>query len=619
MNCTREAERPEGTWTMAAKSRRRSTEWDLSALFSGDGDARIEGNMKTVERESYRFIRKWKGRADYLSSPRVLKQALDEYEGWRRKCGVDGDAGYYFWLRTEQDQNSPTLKARFNKIEEFSRRIENDMQFFHLRIAKIPPRRRNGFLTFPGLAPYRHFLERIFAEARYLLSEPEERVLNLKSSTSYSNWIKMTFGFLSREEGRLLLEGGGAGTRTFSEILSLMNSREKRVRDSAARTFNAILARHVDVAEAEINSVLAHKRTDDELRKVSRPDLSRHIADDVDSAVVDALVKTVSGKFDISARFYRLKARLMGVRRLKYHERNVPYGKIVVKYSYSAACRLISRVLRNLDAGFATIFEGFLSSGQIDVYPRKGKAAGAFCAHHLISQPTYILLNHSDELGDVLTLAHELGHGINNELIRKRQNALNFGTPTSTAEVASTFMEDFVLQEIIGKADDESRLAIMLKKLDDDVSTIFRQIACYLFEAELHAEFRKQGYLSKDEIGRMFGRHMSAYMGDAVEQSKGSENWWVYWNHIRYFFYVYSYAGGLLISKSLQNSVKVDPLFIAKVKDFLSAGLSDAPRNIFLKLGIDIGDDSFWEGGLAEVEHLLLETEQLARRLGKIR
>ncbi len=604
---------------MAKKDKTGRNEWDLSPLFSGDGDPRIEKEMQRVETESYRFIRKWKGRRDYLFEPRVLREALGEYERWSRTCGFDGDAGYYFWLRTEQDQNSPELKARFNKVEEFSRRIENDMKFFQLRIGKIPRRRQSEFLANRGLAPFRHFLERIFAEAKYLLSEPEERILNLKSSTSYSNWIKMTFGFLSREQRRVLIEGGGTGMRTLPEILSLLSSRERKVRDSAARTFNAILAGYTDVAEAEINSVLANKRTDDELRKVSRPDLSRHIEDDVESKVVDALVETVSGKFDIPARFYRLKARLMGVRRLRYHERNVPYGKIGAKYSFAASGDLILRVLRNLDVDFPAIFESFLAKGQIDVYPRKGKAGGAFCAHHLMSQPTYILLNHTDELSDVLTLAHELGHGINNELIRKRQNALNFGTPTSTAEVASTFMEDFVLQEIIGEADDESRLAIMMKKLDDDVSTIFRQIACYMFESELHAEFRKKGYLSKDEIGKMFGRHMAAYMGDAVEQSKGSENWWVYWNHIRYFFYVYSYAGGLLISKSLQNSVKADPRFIVKVKDFLSAGLSDSPRNIFLRLGIDIGDAVFWERGLTEVDHLLRETESLARGLGKIR
>jgi oligoendopeptidase F len=235
-----------------------------------------------------------------------------------------------------------------------------------------------------------------------------------------------------------------------------------------------------------------------------------------------------------------------------------------------------------------------------------------------MSQPTYIFLNHTDKLRDVLTLAHELGHGINNELMREKQNALNFGTPTSTAEVASTFMEDFVLQEILKGAGDEQRLAIMVMKLNDDISTIFRQVACYTFEQELHSAFRQKGYLSKEEIGKIFRKHMSAYMGDSVEQSKGSENWWVYWSHIRYFFYVYSYASGLLISKSLQYSVKKNPGFINNVKEFLSAGLSDSPKNIFRKLGIDITDITFWDKGLNEMESLLEETTVLARKLGKI-
>jgi oligoendopeptidase F len=333
---------------------------------------------------------------------------------------------------------------------------------------------------------------------------------------------------------------------------------------------------------------------------------------------VDTLIETVSERFDISAAFYKLKARLLKVKKLRYHERNIEYGTISRRYPYETAVKLIMKVLANLDQTFAGILDGFIRNGQFDVYPRKGKAGGAFCAHNLISQPTYILLNHTNRLNDVLTLAHELGHGINNELIRGKQHSLHFGTPISTAEVASTFMEDFVLQEIMRKADDELRLSIMMMRLNDEVSTIFRQVACYRFEQELHEQFRKSGYLSKEEIGRLFQKHMKSYMGASVEQSPGSENWWVYWGHIRSFFYVYSYASGLLISKSLQNSVKEDPRFIGKVKEFLSAGLSDSPKNIFLGVGIDITDKGFWDKGIEEVERLLNETERLARELRKI-
>ncbi len=595
------------------------TDWNLNPLFAGDNDPRMGKKRKILERESYAFINAWKDRTDYLEDPVALRQALDHYESWQRRFGTDGDEGYYFLLRTHQDQNDPKLKARFNKIEEFSRKVENDSQFFRLRIAGIKREDQTKFLHHDALKRYRHFLERIFAESRYHLSEPEEKILNLKSATSYSNWTKMTAGFLSKEECPVVMEDGRKKTRPFAEIIGLMNSRKKRTRDSASEAFNAILSRNVDVAEAELNSVLANKKIDDELRGAPRPDSLRHLSDDIESEIVDTLIGSVSGRFDISSFFYKLKAGLFKVRKLKYHERNVEYGDVAKRYPYEKSVNLVHGVLKRLDDQFADIFEGFIENGQIDAYPGKGKDSGAFCTHHLITQPTYILLNHTCKLHDVLTLAHELGHGINNELIKEKQHALDFGTPTSTAEVASTFLEDFVLEDILREADDELRLAIMMAKLNDDVSSIFRQVACYRFEQDLHGEFRKKGYLSKEEIGKLFQKHMAAYMGPAVEQSPGSENWWVYWHHIRYFFYVYSYASGLLISKYLQNTVKKDPAFIGKVKEFLSAGLSDSPKNIFGRLGIDITDKTFWDSGLDEVENLLRETTLLAVRLGKIR
>ena len=593
--------------------------WDLKPLFLSDDDPRIGAQKKLIEKKNYAFINKWKPRKDYLKDPAVLREALDEYELLMRTCSTDGDPGYYFWLRNQIDRNNPALKAQFNKIEEFSKKIGNDIQFFHLRIAKIPLSLQKRFLAFKGLRKYGHYLARIFAESRYMLSEPEEKIMNLKASTSYGNWVRMTSDFLSREERRVLLEDGSYDVKPLPDISSLTKSRSRKVRDTAAKAFNDIMNKNVDIAEIEINSILANKKVDDELRGVERPDLLRHISDDMESETVDILIRAVSERFDISRRFYELKAELLGVRTMRYHERNVEYGSIETSYPYDRAVRLTKKVFAGLDRQFSDILDRFIAHGQFDVYPRKGKGGGAFCAHYLISQPTYILLNHTGKLSDVLTLAHELGHGINNELIREKHHALNFGTPTSTAEVASTFMEDFVLKEILRQADDELRLSIMMMKLNDEVSTICRQVACYQFEQELHRIFREKGYLSKQEIGRIFQGHMAAYMGKAVEQSEGSENWWVYWSHIRQFFYVYSYAGGLLISKSLQNSVHKDRKFIVKVKEFLSAGLSDSPKNIFMRLGIDIGDRGFWDRGLDETEALLQDTRELAVKLKKIR
>ena len=596
----------------------KQTTWNLALLFSGDDDPKMAEDRKMVEEKSYQFIEKWKNKKEYLSDPALLAEALSEYEEWQRNYGTDGKEGFYFWLRTSQDNNDPKIKAKFNKISDFSKKIHNDMMFFELGIAKIPESEQKRFLEAEELKDYKHFLENIFQNAKYLLSEPEEKILALKSDTSHSNWVDMTEAFLAKEEREVEQKDGKKEIKNFSELLSLISDKDKKARDAAAAALNDILEKNADVAEYEINSVLADKKTNDELRKMPRPDTSRHISDDIDSEVVDVLLDAVTSEFDIAKRFYELKAKLFGVKKLQYHERTVPYGKVEKEYSYEEAVDLVHGVFVGLDQKFADIFKEFVEGGHIDVFPKKGKSSGAFCAYHLPSQPTYLLLNHTGKLRDVTTIAHEVGHGINDEMMKEKQNALNFGTPMSTAEVASTFMEDFVTQEILKEADDELRLSLTMSKLDDEISTIFRQVACYNFEKELHETFRKEGYLSKEDIGRIFQKHMSSYMGDFVEMSEGSQNWWVYWSHIRNFFYVYSYASGLLISKFMQSEVKKDHSFIEKVKDFLSAGLSDSPKNIFAKMGIDITDRKFWEEGVKETEKLLKETEELARKLGKI-
>lgn len=591
--------------------------WDLSPLYASDNDPQIESSLKEVEAANNRFIKKWQNRDDYLTDETVLKPALDEYEKLERNYGTDGKAGYYFSLRLSQNQTDPQIRGRVNQIMEFGNRIRNEIRFFELRLAKINPQTQRLFLRSQLLKPYQHFLERLFEESKHLLSDQEEKILTLKYPTSYFNWVHMLDGFLAKEEAEVLLEDGKTANKNFSEILSLINSPKKRVRDKAGQAFNQILAKYLDVAESEINSVLANKKVDDELRLFTRPDASRILADDYDTETVDTLVKAVSSHFQIAQKYYELKAKLLKLPKLAYHERNVPFGKVNKKYSFEDSTKLVYEVLNSLDPEFGEIFLRFVENSQYDVYPAKGKRGGAFCAYGLISQPTYLLLNHTDLLQDVLTLAHETGHGINDELM-KTQNSLNFGTPLSVAEVASTFMEDFVLERILKEADDELKLTIMMTKLNDDVSTIFRQIACFMFEQELHQKFRETGFLSKDQIGQLFQKYMSSYMGKSVEQSKGSENWWVYWSHIRNYFYNYSYANGLLISKALQSSVRKDPKFISKVKEFLATGSSEAPQKTFKRLGIDVKDETFWNQGLEEINQLLKETTKLAKKLNKI-
>lgn len=592
--------------------------WDLSPLYASDGDPQIAKDRKLVASVNQKFVTKWKNRTDYLSDPSILKTALDEYEQLLHEYGTDGKEGYYFWLRTMQDQTDPQLKAKFAQVLDFGNLNRNELQFFELKLAKIPAKTQQQFLKNPQLLQYKHFLEKIFRQSAYLLSDAEEKIINLKEDPAYMKWTQMVAGMTSKEERLVLTENGKKENQNLEQLLSLINSQNKKVRDGAAAALNDIFTKHLETAENEMNAIMANKKVDDTLRKMPRPDFSRHLSDDMETPIVDALLTAVTQRNNISARYYALKAKFLGLKKLAYHERNIELHAAGQKFTFEQSIELVNKVFANLDPQFSQIFQRLLENGQIDIYPQKGKRGGAFCSYWLLSQPTYVLLNHSGKLHDILTIAHEMGHAINNELMRPKQNALNFGTPMATAECASTFMEDFVLQEILITADAQTRLDLLMTKLNQDISTIFRQVACYQFELELHKTFREKGYLPHPEIGKIFQKHMASYMGSAVEQSQGSENWWIYWSHIRTFFYVYSYASGLLISKSLQNSVKQNPAFIIEVKKFLSSGLSASPKQIFLNLGINISDPAFWSRGLDEVESLLDETEQLAIKLKKI-
>jgi oligoendopeptidase F len=599
------------------------TDWNLGHLEKGES---FDEKRKRWDEETKKFLSKWKSRKDYLEDPEVLREALDDYEGWADLYGPSTDEYsspssseevYYYWLKTQLNENDGEFKAKFNKADEKGKELGNSLSFFKISLSKISPEQQKIFLKNSTLKKYGHFLERIFQKSKHMLGEKEEEIMSLKSSSSYSYWQRMVSEFLSKEEREVLDEDGNIITAPKEKISSLMDSKKKEVRDKAAEAMNDILKKHVDVAEAEINAIMENKKTNDKLRGFDRPDEERHLEDDIRTETVDSLREAVTKRFNISKEFYELKTKLLKQDKLEFHERNVGYGEAEYKYSYEDAVRLIYKVFKNLDPKFAEIMKKFVEEGMVDAYPKKGKKGGAFCVHVCKTHPTYILLNYTNNIKDVTTFAHELGHGINNELVKESKNALYFDNSTATAEVASTFMEDFALGELMKEADDELKFTLIMEKLNDDVSSIIRQVAGYNFEKEMHEAFRERGFLSKEEIGNLYHKHMNSYMGDYVELSPGSENWWVYWQHMRLYFYVYSYSSGLLISKALQKKVRENPEFIEKVKEFLSAGISESPEEIFRKMGITLNEE-FWNKGLDEVEELLNEAKRLAVKLKKI-
>ncbi|HLD51251.1 hypothetical protein A3K34_00955 [candidate division WWE3 bacterium RIFOXYC1_FULL_40_10] len=584
-----------------------TTNWDLSNLLVSDLDETIKAN--------HAFINKWRNREDFLKDPEVLKQALDEYEQLEKLYGTTGKTGYYYSLRLCLEQNNPEIKAKYNQLEEKSINISNAIMFFEHKLARISIGEQKKFLGSQTLKPYHHYLEQLFALSKYLLSEPEEKIINSLSPMAYSKWTDMTEEFLAKEQLTIIDEKGNNVVKTLPEALKAFESSTKKVRDTAAQETNNVFKKHLDTAVAELNAILQYKKTIDELKKIERPDLARLISDDIEANVIDALLQAVTEKYDVAQRFYMLKAKVLGVEKLEYHERYVKMGNLAKKYTYEESVGLIRKVFGNLDNEFLDIFNDYIINSRIDVYPKKGKTGGAFCTHSIPTLPGYILTNFTGSIEDVTTLAHEMGHAIHGDLSAKVQNALNCGHSLATAEVASTFMEDFVYKEIEKSIPENNKLYMKMEKLGASIATIFRQVACYKFEQELHSEFRKTAYLPGDQIGKIFQKHMKSYMGDYVKQSEGSENWWVYWSHIRNYFYVYSYASGLLISKAMQNLYQENPAFISKLKEFLRAGDSHSPVEIFGKLGLDITKPTFWKAGISEIEKELRESEKLFAKI----
>ncbi len=581
------------------------TTWNLSLLYKSDNDPQIQKDIDISIKNVKTFAKHWKTNKEYTKDPKVLRKALEEYENLIATTGICSKPYYYIELRNSQNQTDADIKAKLGKISDTCIELGNEIQFFELNIAKIPKSKQQLFINSQELTSYKHYLEKIFKESKYLLSDKEEKIFNITSRIAYENWVAMINELTDKQTAIILDENLKEKQVSYNEIMGFLNSTNKKVRDYASKKFNEINNKYAEIAEFEMNSILGSKKAEDEYRKIPRPDLGRHLADDIESEIVDTLVDTVTKHFGISKRYYKRKAELMGQRKLGYSERNVPLEGKQKEYSYEESVKLVQKIFNNLDPEFGKIVKKYLEQGQYDVYPKEGKSGGAFCASMRKDLPTFILLNHKNKLTDVTTIAHESGHGVHAEL-HKKQNALNDSNPIALAEVASTFFEDFVYDEVLKDVQGEKENKALLDgKLMDDISSIFRQVAFYNFEKELHHDFRGKGFLTKEYISDLFCKHMKSYLGDAVEEDESMRNGWIYISHFRRFFYVYSYASGLLISKALQNMVKNDKTNIVLVKRFMESGSSMSPKELFKTLGIDISKKDIWESGIRSIDALL--------------
>ncbi len=584
------------------------TAWDLTLMYKGIDDPKIDEDLNIIEKAYTVFEKKYNTKTDYMTNESALFTALVEYE---KISDLPSHKGYRY-LRMSQDLDSKNQKvrSRFTQLIQRSQKIGNLILFFELNLSKISETNQKVFLKSEKLSMYRYFLKKIFDESKHLLSLPEEKILNLKSLPSHGMWtdaVKKMRGQLTVVHKKKTLPVSEA----FELIRGLPTQAERK------ELYGKVLDQYISLAsisESEMNAIVTNKKINDELRGYAMPyDATIRIYEN-DRKTVLGLVETVTKNFGVSQRFYKVKKKMLGLKKMGYYDRSVSVGKTKKKISFDGAYQILHSVFSSLDSEFANILERFVKNGQVDVYPKVGKAGGAYCwGDH--KSPTFVFLNHTDTFDALMTFAHEMGHGIHTEF-SKKQPVLYDGYSTATAEVASTLFEMFVFYDQFEKLSPEEQVVALHDKIQDDVQTVFRQIACFNFELDMHTTIREKNYMSKEELALCMNKHMKAYLGDVTLDEKDGY-FFIGWPHIRNFFYVYSYAFGQLASKALYAKYKENPKFMEKIKQFLSAGGSMSPEDIFKSIGVDVTKPDFFEKGIKTIEDDIVLLEKLISRKKK--
>ena len=587
------------------------TEWDLAKLFyKNTKDPRIEEDIKKIVTACDNFAKQYKDRTDYMTDEGALFDALTESERLTAEFG-SAKPIMYFAYRLAINSADKEAEAAENRLHDILTKAGNKILFFDLNLGKISPENQEKFLRSEKLSHYRYALKKTFEAAKHNLSEPEEKILNYKSLTSHGMWVNGVEKLQNKQTVRF--GGKDIPLSEAGEIVSNLPTKKRRelhrlimekLRDSVS-----------DFSESEINAVYTDKKVSDELRGFAEPYSATIMSYKNDEKSIFELVQTITGSFSVAHRFYAVKAKLLGEKTLTYADRSAGIGSTKTTFPIEKGIEMVAKIFGEAGPRYKEIFESMLANGQIDIFPRKNKTGGAFCSSGIHS-PTLVLLNHADNLRSVETIAHEMGHAVHAEF-SKAQSAIYEGHTISVAETASTFFEGLVFEEVWKTLPEKEKIIALHDKIQGDIASIFRQIACFNFELELHRKIRSEGFVAKEDIAKLMNKHMSAYMGKAIKIEDVDGYFFVKWSHIRNFFYVYSYAYGQLISRALLEKYKKDHSYIEKIGQFLSAGCSKSPEDIFKDIGIDTTKGAFFEEGIRGIEKDIAELEKLARQAKK--
>ncbi|MBX7070177.1 MAG: M3 family oligoendopeptidase [Microthrixaceae bacterium] len=584
--------------------------WDLEPLLPEPGAAGVFALLDAAAAE-VEHLETFRGRLVDLSA----NELADFFEHLAGVVDKIGRATNYTSLKFSVATDDPEVGALMQKAQEQATVIGSRIIFVELELAQLPADRAAELIGDPKLASVAHHLEGILRYKDHMLSEPEEVVLSEKSVAGASAWSRL----YDEQSSVITAEVDDAEVPLMAALAQLQHpDAAQRAKVAAAVTEG--LAPGLRTRAFIFNTLLSDKSVDDRLRKYPTWISARNLSNEASDASVQALIEAVVGRYRIPQRWYALKARMLGVDRLNDWDRMAPVVEDTAEFDWDDAKVLVDDAYRSFSPEIADVVQEFFRNDWIDAPMRPAKRGGAFCAYTVPSHHPYLLLNWTSQRRDVLTLAHELGHGVHAYLARP-QGIFHQTTPLTLAETASVFGETVTFGKLLdGVTDPADRLPLLAEHLEDQIATVFRQVAMNRFEDAVHTERRDVGELSVDRFGELWAESQTAMLGDAVEVSEGYRTWWSYIPHfIHTPGYVYAYAYGQLLALSVYARYEEEgSSFVPRYIEMLSAGGSMAPEELGKIVGVDLGDPGFWDGGLDIIERLLVDTEEAAAAAGRV-
>jgi oligoendopeptidase F len=581
--------------------------WDLDPLVDGEGPEGADRLLAEADERAARFAEAHAGRVAELDGP-GLAAAMSDVEAI---VDLIGRAGSYAMLRFSVDTADHANGALLARVQEKATAVETKLVFFELEWAALDDARVDELLAADGLDTTRHHLRTLRRYRPHLLSEPEEKLMTEKALTGRDAWTRL-FSELTSSI-RVELPDADEGV-PLDVALSRLMAPDSEVRRTTAEAVNAALEPGLRTRAYVFNTLLQDKSVDDRLRSYPSWIASRNLANEASDESVQALLEAVRANYDLPQRWYRLKAQLLGVDRLRDYDRMASVAEEEVTVDWPDATALVLSSFHDFSPTLGDLAQRFFDERWIDAPVRPNKRGGAFCAYTTPTVHPFVLLNYTSRRRDVLTLAHELGHGLHAALARPR-GPLEQHTPLTVSETASVFGETLVFRRLLDAADTpQSRLALLAENIEGSIATVFRQTAMNRFEELVHTARRGEGELSVDRFGELWHQSQDELLGDAVEITDGYRMWWSYVPHfIGTPGYVYAYAYGQLLALSVyRRYLEEGEDFVPRYLELLAAGGSRSPEDLAAIAGLDLADPSFWAKGLDLVREQLEAAEAAA-------